>query len=258
MTDAMANPGERLPAVEFDPELVEALAAANLAYPSTMTEAMIPQLREEDVDEAFNDEDLTFVGRYEISEVIVDDPGSSEAGIPLLIGRPRAATEASPLLYVIHGGGMVIGNSRSHDVRVLFEIAAELGMAMASVEYRLAPENPHPAPIEDCYAGLVWIDRERGAARHRPFQGHRRWWQRWGRARCFPSPAGARSWRPGPRGPAPSVSDVGRPKRILVGKADGSLGRLGPRIERHGLEGSARRFCRWGDDVALRGGGPRG
>ena len=36
-------------------------------------------------------------------------------------------------------------------------ICDEVGAVVVSVEYRLAPENPHPAPVEDCYAGLAWI-----------------------------------------------------------------------------------------------------
>ena len=38
----------------------------------------------------------------------------------------------------------------------MVEYAVQLGCVVVSVEYRLAPEHPHPAPVEDCYAGLVW------------------------------------------------------------------------------------------------------
>ncbi len=61
-----------------------------------------------------------------------------------------------PGLYWIHGGGMVLGNVSMDDLNCK-GVAAEAGCVVASVEYRLAPEHPHPAPIEDCYAGLRWF-----------------------------------------------------------------------------------------------------
>jgi acetyl esterase/lipase len=51
---------------------------------------------------------------------------------------------------------MVMGTNRGQGATDVLEAAAELGLAVVSVEYRLAPENPHPAPVEDCYAGLLW------------------------------------------------------------------------------------------------------
>ena len=61
-----------------------------------------------------------------------------------------------PALYWIHGGGMVLGDVPMDDLNCK-GVALEMGCVVASVEYRLAPEHPHPAPIEDCYAGLKWL-----------------------------------------------------------------------------------------------------
>ena len=61
-----------------------------------------------------------------------------------------------PALYWIHGGGMVLGNVAMNDIECK-GVALEMGCVVASVEYRLAPEHPHPVPIEDCYAGLKWL-----------------------------------------------------------------------------------------------------
>jgi acetyl esterase/lipase len=62
-------------------------------------------------------------------------------------------------VYEIHGGGFMLG-----DVEMMDEwcqmIAALADAVVASVEYRLAPEHPFPAGIEDCHAGLVWLARE--------------------------------------------------------------------------------------------------
>ena len=60
-------------------------------------------------------------------------------------------------LYLhIHGGGHTIGAADSHD-QMLSKIATDLNMAVVSVEYRLAPENPWPLPADDCEAVSVWL-----------------------------------------------------------------------------------------------------
>ncbi|WP_267278813.1 alpha/beta hydrolase [Arthrobacter sp. CDRTa11] len=60
-----------------------------------------------------------------------------------------------PGIYHTHGGGMIIGD-RFTGAEMLIEHVEALDAVGVSVEYRLAPENPDPAPVEDCYAGLVW------------------------------------------------------------------------------------------------------
>src|ERR1700722_14158566 len=63
---------------------------------------------------------------------------------------------ARPLLYITHPGGMVVGN-RFTGIDTVLAWVDSLDIIVATVEYRLAPEWPHPAPAEDCYAGLVWV-----------------------------------------------------------------------------------------------------
>jgi acetyl esterase/lipase len=75
--------------------------------------------------------------------------------ISVRIYRPANATGPLPGVYYIHGGGMVLGDVAGEDPSAS-KICDEVGAVVVSVEYRLAPENPHPAPAEDCYAGLVW------------------------------------------------------------------------------------------------------
>ncbi|MYB29114.1 MAG: alpha/beta hydrolase, partial [Acidimicrobiaceae bacterium] len=65
-------------------------------------------------------------------------------------------------LYSIHGGGMVLGDVSMNDARCA-AIALNLDVVVASVDYRLAPEHPYPAPLEDCYCGLVWFFDQAGA-----------------------------------------------------------------------------------------------
>lgn len=70
--------------------------------------------------------------------------------------RKRGAATPAPAFYWIHGGGMISGSVEGNDIYCA-GIAHDLGAVVASVEYRLAPEHPYPAPLEDCYAGLQWF-----------------------------------------------------------------------------------------------------
>lgn len=60
-----------------------------------------------------------------------------------------------PTLVYYHGGGMVLGSLDSHD-NVCTALCAQADVLVLSVDYRLAPEHPFPAPVEDAYAGLEW------------------------------------------------------------------------------------------------------
>ncbi len=78
------------------------------------------------------------------------------SGASVRLFRPDGAAEPTPALVWIHGGGYVIGTAQQDD-RVCREFSRRLGIAVASVDYRLAPEHPYPAPLEDCYAALTWL-----------------------------------------------------------------------------------------------------
>jgi acetyl esterase/lipase len=74
-------------------------------------------------------------------------------------GRAEKAGPPAPCLYWIHGGGYMFGSALMADARI-DRWVEQLGCTVVSVEYRLAPEHPYPAPLEDCYAGLVWTWRQ--------------------------------------------------------------------------------------------------
>lgn len=59
-------------------------------------------------------------------------------------------------LVYFHGGGWVVGNIDTHD-SVCRALANESGCVIASVDYRLSPENKYPAAAEDCYVGTKWV-----------------------------------------------------------------------------------------------------
>lgn len=74
-------------------------------------------------------------------------------------GAPsHGVNEPTPALLWIHGGGYVIGSAQQDD-SLCRRFARELGITVAAVEYRLAPEHPYPAPLDDCYEALRWLAR---------------------------------------------------------------------------------------------------
>ncbi|ABY22748.1 esterase/lipase [Renibacterium salmoninarum ATCC 33209] len=75
--------------------------------------------------------------------------------IKLLVLRSTEFSGPRPALYYIHGGGMIVGDRHAITPQQV-DWVEQYGVTLISVEYRLAPEHPHPAPVEDCYAGLLW------------------------------------------------------------------------------------------------------
>jgi acetyl esterase/lipase len=83
-------------------------------------------------------------------------PGSDGAPeVPVRIYTPRDREGALPGLIYLHPGGFVSGSVAGFHANTS-RIAAEVGAVVVSVEYRLAPEHPFPAGLEDCYAALTW------------------------------------------------------------------------------------------------------
>ncbi|MEV6899841.1 alpha/beta hydrolase fold domain-containing protein [Amycolatopsis sp. NPDC051372] len=144
------------PPLPFDPELEVVLEQMRAERPALDSAAAIPALREERATRELSLADVAADGTVTLSEVDAD-------GVPLVIGRPTHVTAGAPVLYWMHGGGMIFGGHRGRDLLVLKEYAVSLGLAFASVDYRVAPEHPHPAPVEDCYTGLKWTVEHAGS-----------------------------------------------------------------------------------------------
>jgi acetyl esterase/lipase len=81
--------------------------------------------------------------------------GGDQNKIGLRIFHPQVNTPLPVLLY-FHGGGWVFGSIEESDP-VCRRLANYLNCIVVSVEYRLAPENPFPKPLEDCYAATEWV-----------------------------------------------------------------------------------------------------
>ncbi|MFI0242672.1 alpha/beta hydrolase [Streptomyces sp. NPDC016845] len=83
-------------------------------------------------------------------------PRAEGPDVPLLLLRPQNAPGPLPVLLWFHGGGQVIGYA-AQDAAWLKPLSAALGCAVASVDYRLAPETPAPRAAEDGYTAYRWI-----------------------------------------------------------------------------------------------------
>lgn len=77
--------------------------------------------------------------------------------IPVRIYTPVAAGGTCPALVYYHGGGWVIGDLDTHDA-LCRTLANEAGCKVVAVHYRLAPEHPFPAAIDDAFAAVKWIE----------------------------------------------------------------------------------------------------
>lgn len=82
----------------------------------------------------------------------------ANAPVPLRLYLPRERRGRGALLW-IHGGGYLIGTAAQDDP-LCITVARELGIAVVGVDYRLAPEHPFPAPLDDCRAAWTWMAAE--------------------------------------------------------------------------------------------------
>ncbi len=77
--------------------------------------------------------------------------------VPVRIYTPKQLNGLVPSILYIHGGAFVSGDlNMEHAFAANY--ATQLGAVVVSVDYRLAPENPFPAGLEDCYATLLWMN----------------------------------------------------------------------------------------------------
>jgi acetyl esterase/lipase len=88
----------------------------------------------------------------EVSSHTTTAPDGAEIAMRLFA---PAGAAGGPLVLYIHGGGMILGSVDLYEP-LLRLLAASSGVALLAVDYRLAPEYPHPVPVEDCYTGLRW------------------------------------------------------------------------------------------------------
>lgn len=150
-------------AVPLDPELGAVLAASGGLPREPLTPRNLAERQAADaaVRPRPSLPELAGGGAFTVEEVRAPGPpGGPE--VTLVHARPAGARGPLPLLYYMHGGGLVMGNARSVLPRVLASWAGPLGLAVVSVAYRLAPAARYPAAVEDCRAGLEWVAEHAG------------------------------------------------------------------------------------------------
>lgn len=145
------------PPVPFADELLPALEAMNAAPQPPLTEESLPHTRE-GADRMFPSAAELVAGRaVETEERVIPGPEGSP-DLEITIFRPAGHAAAStplPALVNYHGGGMIVGHRSWEHGRVI-DLVESLGVVGVNVEYRLAPEHPYPAGVEDNYAAFVW------------------------------------------------------------------------------------------------------
>ncbi|MCD2440824.1 alpha/beta hydrolase [Agromyces sp. SYSU K20354] len=146
MTDVLSRP-------PFDPELEAALELVREQMPVTFTPELIEVIRQTPL--LAVDLEALFAERG-ISRRDVTIPGFRGDDIVVSVLAKEGSAGARPGIYHTHGGGMIIGD-RWAGVAALVDWVDRYDAVAVTVEYRLAPEFPDPYPVEDCYAGLVWM-----------------------------------------------------------------------------------------------------
>lgn len=158
LTSPTAATGTDAPRPPFDPEIATALDALAGLIPPALTADMIPLLRQPNPAlPPATDEELSQGGAFAVTTRSVPGPEGAP-DVEVIVCLPTGVSAPTAAVLHTHGGGMIIGDARTGLAEIM-EWAAALQLAVVSVEYRLAPETPHPGPVEDCYAALVWTAR---------------------------------------------------------------------------------------------------
>ncbi len=144
----MAEPG---PTPFYDPELRAAIEAGPQL--GTVNAGTLEQVR---TDRMEANGLLQLSDEVDRTDVMV--PGPDGAGeIRLRVHRPAGPERPRPCIYWMHGGGYVLGSPEQDDER-FDRWCQRFDVVGVCPQYRLAPEHPYPAGLEDCYAGLRWVE----------------------------------------------------------------------------------------------------
>ncbi|MEJ8641122.1 alpha/beta hydrolase fold domain-containing protein [Streptomyces sp. MS1.HAVA.3] len=177
---------ENLRVPPVDHELAGPLRDILSRRPSSITPDRILTDRKRVAEARLTDAEITRDGAFTLTteKLLEGDPSGA---VSVLIARPTGATGPVPVAYAIHGGGMFAGHNRSAELSRDLDQAQELGIAVVSIDYRLAPSTPTRPPSTT--ATRAWS----GRSRTRTGSGSTR------SASSSPAPAPEAPWPPASR-----------------------------------------------------------
>ncbi|KAH0523969.1 hypothetical protein TsFJ059_008899 [Trichoderma semiorbis] len=142
---------KNLPPVMIDGTLTDSLPLDAAVRVAAIRQAAVP-ISSAIKDKIHSDPSL------ETERVTIPGP---RGDIDIVVIKPKGAssTDKRPAIYTIHPGGIVIGDEYLN-LDLAISWAKEIDGIVATVKYRLAPENPGLAPFEDCWEGLVWFAKQ--------------------------------------------------------------------------------------------------
>lgn len=137
----------------FDVELSAVLAMLGDEVHPSITIEMLEEMRVAQTSQPVAE---LIAGRpiEHLERLILGPDGAPD--IVISIFRRTDHVPGGPGFYHTHGGGMIMGD-RFYGIEVVLDWVHNLDAVVVTVEYRLAPEHPDPAPVDDCYTGLVWM-----------------------------------------------------------------------------------------------------
>ncbi|MEV1317583.1 alpha/beta hydrolase [Micromonospora arborensis] len=140
--------------LSIDNELLAAVGAIAAAAPPTPPAVGDWKTRRANIDAVYGG--LAASATLDDGEVDAVDftvPSSEGHTLPLRLYKPTKTPHA--LVVYLHGGGFIAGSVDGYD-RLCRHYASEAGVAVIAVDYRLAPESPFPAAVDDCVATVRW------------------------------------------------------------------------------------------------------
>jgi acetyl esterase len=144
-----AERGELDEQVEQVLEMVNSIDFALSDYPPEEARDMMERMSE-----------MSTAEPVEVDDVRDETTGEGDDGVPVRVYEPD---DAPATVVFFHGGGFVVGSLETHDPLCRL-LADRSGLRVVSVNYRLAPEHPFPAAVEDAYEATKWAaNRHEGA-----------------------------------------------------------------------------------------------